>query len=246
MFIVLITVRNLVKKVDKDKVILSGIQFDVGRGEFIALLGGSGSGKTTLLRCITLQENWDEGHFFYEGHDILSLNAWQRLKYRKKWAFIEEKPTLNPNKTALKNVLSGRFYETPWWRKMTGKVAMDEHVMAMDYLEKVGLLDKALQKSSLLSGGEMQRVAIAKALVQGAELIVADEPISGLDPENAKKIMLDLQQLCEKTNVTVICSLHQVDLAEKYATRIWGLSEGKLSIDVKGRRLTQFEKDRVF
>jgi phosphonate transport system ATP-binding protein len=242
----LITVRNLVKKIDKDKVVLSGIQFDVGRGEFIALLGGSGSGKTTLLRCITLQENWDAGHFFYEGHDIAALNAWQKLKYKKKWAFIEEQPTLNPNNTALKNVLSGRFYETPWWRKLTGKVAMDEHVLAMDYLEKVGLLDKSLQKTSLLSGGERQRVAIARALVKGAEVIVADEPISGLDPENAKKVMLDLQQLCEKTNVTVICSLHQVDLAEKYATRIWGISGGNLTIDIKGRRLTQMEKNQIF
>jgi phosphonate transport system ATP-binding protein len=240
-----ITVRNLVKKVDKDKEILSGIQFDIGRGEFIALIGASGSGKTTLLRSITLQEKWDAGHFFYEGVDIIALNALQKLKYRKKWAYVEEKPTLNPNKTALKNVLSGRFYETPWWRKLTGKVALDEHVLAMDYLEKVGLMEKSLQKSNLLSGGEMQRVAMAKALVQGAELIVADEPISGLDPENAKMVMMDLQQLCDKTNVTVICSLHSVDLAEKYATRIWGISEGKLVVDVKGRRLTQAEKDII-
>jgi phosphonate transport system ATP-binding protein len=107
-------------------------------------------------------------------------------------------------------------------------------------------MEKSLQKSNLLSGGEMQRVAMAKALVQGAELIVADEPISGLDPENAKMVMMDLQQLCEKTNVTVICSLHSVDLAEKYATRIWGISEGKLVVDVKGRRLTQAEKDSIF
>jgi phosphonate transport system ATP-binding protein len=241
-----ITVRNLVKKIDKVKEILSGIQFDVGRGELVALLGASGSGKTTLLRCIALHEKWDDGHLFYEGQDITSLNILQKLKYRKKWAYIEEKPTLNPNKTALQNVLSGRFYETPLWRKMTRKVAMDEHILAMDYLEKVGLLDKASQKSSLLSGGEMQRVAIAKALVQGAELIVADEPVSGLDPDNAKKVMLDLQQLCLKTNVTVICSLHQVDLAEKYATRLWGISAGKLAFDIKGRRLTQAEKDQVF
>ncbi|MEX2462319.1 MAG: ATP-binding cassette domain-containing protein [Paenibacillaceae bacterium] len=242
----LITVRNLVKKIDKHIEILSGIQFDVGRGEFIVVIGGSGSGKTTLLRCITLQEKWDAGHFFYEGIDITALNAWQKLKYKKKWAYVEEKPTLNPNKSALKNVLSGRFYETPWWRKLTGKVALDEHIMAMDYLEKVGLMDLSLQKTNLLSGGETQRVAIAKALVQGAELIVADEPISGLDPENAKKVMMDLKQLCEKTNVTIICSLHGVELAEKYATRIWGINGGKLVVDVKGRRLTQVEKNSIY
>jgi phosphonate transport system ATP-binding protein len=241
----LITVRNLVKKIEK-KEVLSGVQFDVGLGEFIVLLGASGSGKTTLLRCITLQDKWDAGHFFFEGRDIMEHNALQKRKYRKKWAYIEEKPTLIGDKTALKNVLKGRFYETAWWRKLTGKVEMDEHIMGMDFLEKVGLLDKAHQKANTLSGGEVQRVAIAKALVQGAQIIVADEPISGLDPENAKKVMMDLQNLCQKTNVTVICCLHQVELAEKYATRLWGLSEGKLVFDIKGRRLTQSEKDRVF
>ncbi|MDB5051987.1 MAG: phosphonate transporter ATP-binding protein [Bacilli bacterium] len=241
----LITVRNLVKKIEK-KEVLSGVQFDIGLGEFIVLLGASGSGKTTLLRCITLQDKWDAGHFFFEGRDIMELNALQKRKYRKKWAYIEEKPTLIGDKTALKNVLKGRFYETAWWRKLTGKVKMDEHIMGMDFLEKVGLLDKAHHKANTLSGGEVQRVAIAKALVQGAQIIVADEPISGLDPENAKKVMMDLQNLCQKTNVTVICCLHQVELAEKYATRLWGLSEGKLVFDIKGRRLTQSEKDRVF
>jgi len=240
-----ITVRNLKKNIDKTPV-LTGVQFDVGKGELIALIGASGSGKTTLLRCITLQEKWEQGHFFYEGVDILKLNRLQKRKYSKKWVYIEEKPTLYKDKTALQNVLKGRFYHTPLWRSLTGKVAMDEHVMAMDYLEKVGLMPLAKQKVSLLSGGETQRVAIAKALIQGAELIVADEPISGLDPENARKVMLDLQSICQKTNATILCTLQQVELAETYASRILGLAGGKIVLDIKRRHLTSEERDLVF
>lgn len=242
----MITVRNLTKQFGPEKVILSDINFNVEPGELIALLGASGSGKTTLFRCLTFQEKWDSGHMLYDGQDYFTLGWWGKWKIRKQWAFIEEAPVLNPKQTALKNVLSGRFNQTPLWRKITRSIAMDEHVLAMDFLEKVGLLDKANMQVEKLSGGERQRVAIAKAMVKGARVIVADEPVSGLHPDAAEQVMRDLQHLCKVENVILFCVLHRVELAERYASRIWGLADGSIVFDIKGRRLTQRERDQAF
>jgi phosphonate transport system ATP-binding protein len=242
----MITVRNLTKKYSPEQEVLSRLSFQIDEGDFIAVLGGSGSGKTTLLRCLSLREKWDEGQFIYDGKDITSASLTEKLRLRKEWAFLEEKPELNLRATALKNVLAGRFFQMPVWRALTGKAGTDDHVMGMDYLEKVGLIGKAHEKAEKLSGGEKQRVAFARALVQGAKMILADEPVSGLDPENGHSVMRDLKALNEKEKVTIVCTLHQVELAEKYATRIWGLAGGRLVIDIPARRLMQRERQLIF
>lgn len=239
----MITVRNLTKKIIPiNKEILSNISFQIDEGEFIILLGASGSGKSTLLRCLALREKWDGGQLIYEGKQYENPGFFERLKLYKEWAYLEEMPFLPPNKTAIKIVLGGRFFHLPVWRKLIGKAGTDDYVMGMDYLESVGLINRSHLKAEKLSGGERQRVAIARALVQGARMIVIDEPVSGLDPESAHKIMEDLQLLCRKKKVTLVCSINQIELAEKYATRIWGLSESRLVLDIPARRLTQREK----
>lgn len=238
-------IRNLTKKSISGEEILSKISLQLDEGELIALVGGSGSGKTTFLRCLSLREKWDEGELIYNNKELQSISGLEKLKLKKEWAFLEEKPVLNLRKTAVKNVLSGRFYQTPIWRILTRTTARDEHVLAMDYLEQVGLLDKAYKKIEELSGGERQRVAIARALVQGAKILFADEPVSGLDPKSAEQIMKDLQYLAHKEKVAVVCSLHNIEFAERYATRIWGIRDGKLVIDVSGRRLTVLEKNKI-
>lgn len=242
----MIKVTNLRKQYDSDQAVLSGIDFEVKHGEFIAILGGSGSGKTTLFRCLTLKEQWDAGQFIYNDKDVLSMNIWEKYKFRKEWAYLSDEPNLNVNKSAVKNVLRGRIYQTAFWRTLTGKAEQVEHFQAMDYLKKVGLLDKGHQKVDTLSGGEKQRVALTKALVQGAKVIVADDPIAGLDPDSAADVLAGLNKVREKDRTTIFCSLQQVELAEKYATRIWGLANGKLVLDISGRRLTQREKDLIF
>lgn len=242
----MIKVTNLTKQYDSDKAVLSGIDFEVKHGEFIAILGGSGSGKTTLFRCLTLKEKWNAGQFIYNDKDVLSMNIWEKYKFRKEWAYLSDVPQINLNKSAVKNVLRGRIYQTALWRTLTGKAEQVEHFQAMDYLKKVGLLDKGHQKVEKLSGGEKQRVAITKALVQGAKVIVADDPITGLDPHSAADVLIGLNNVREKDRTTIFCSLQQVEFAEKYATRIWGLANGKLVLDISGRRLTQREKDLIF
>jgi phosphonate transport system ATP-binding protein len=242
----MIIVRNLSKSFPPDHQVLSRLSFQADEGELIALIGGSGSGKTTLFRCLSLKDKWDEGQYIYEGKDISGLSGLEKLKYRKDWAFLEEKPNLNPRKSALKNVLSGLFFHKAWWRILTGTTSGDDHMTAMDYLDKVGLLDKAHEPVEKLSGGEKQRVAVAKALIRGAKVIYADEPVSGLDPEAAMRVLEDLQSICRKDKVIVFCSLHQIELAEKFGSRIWGLSGGRLVVDIAGRRLTHREKELIF
>ncbi|MFD0868356.1 MULTISPECIES: ATP-binding cassette domain-containing protein [Paenibacillus] len=242
----MIIVRNLTKRFESGHEVLSKISFQADKGDFIAILGGSGSGKTTLLRCLSLQESWSEGQYIYEGSDITELNFVEKMKMRRKWAMIEEKPYLNLNSTAIQNVLSGRYKNTSVFRFLTRIAAKDDHLEAMDLLEHVGLLDKAREKTSKLSGGERQRIAIAQALVQGTEILFADEPVTGLPPESANRVMEDLRNISRKKQVTIICTLHNVELAERFASRIWGLASGKIVLDIAARKLTLREKDIIF
>jgi phosphonate transport system ATP-binding protein len=242
----MITVRNLTKKVKDGTEVLSKLSLQADDGEFIAIVGSSGSGKTTLLRCLALQEKWDQGQYIYNSRDISSLNPIQAYQLKKEWGFLTETPDVDPNRDALKNVLDSRYQHMSLVRNLIRKPSQDEHVFAMDYLEKVGLLDKAREKVSKLSGGEKQRVAIAKALIKGAKVIFADEPMKGLQPEAQFRVMEDLRAVSQRDHGTVFCSISNLELAERYATRIWGLAEGKIVLDIAGRRLTQREKDLIF
>ncbi|MEI7027041.1 phosphonate ABC transporter ATP-binding protein [Paenibacillus sp. y28] len=242
----MIIVRNLVKTFPPGQQVLSGVSFQADPGEFIAVVGASGSGKSTLLRCLFLKEAWTSGQYIYKGSDVTTSGLMQKFQLRRDWAYLEEKPDMDLKASAHRNVLGGRFYQTPLWRKLTRSVAVDEHVLAMDYLEKVGLLDKAEEKAEKLSGGEKQRVALARALVQGAEVIFADEPVTGLQPEAAERVLQDLRSICVQEKKTVICTLHNLEWAERFATRIWGLSGGRIAVDVAARRLTMREREMIF
>ncbi|GIP32762.1 phosphonate ABC transporter ATP-binding protein [Paenibacillus sp. J2TS4] len=242
----MIIVRNLTKRFDSEREVLSKISFQADKGDFIAILGGSGSGKTTLLRCLSLQESWSEGQFIYEGNDITSFNFIEKMKIKRKWAMIEEQPYLNLNMTAIQNVLSGRYKKTSLLRFVTRVSAKNDHLEAMDLLEHVELLDKAREKTAKLSGGERQRVAIAQALVQGTEILFADEPVIGLPPESANRVMEDLRNISRKKKVTIICTVNNVELAERFSSRIWGLAGGRIVLDIAARKLTLRERDLIF
>jgi len=241
-----ITVRKLkVTKGNDHEVVLSNVNLHVNKGEFVAILGASGSGKTTLLRCLSLRDKWDEGEITFKGETLTTLSIFGKYKIRKQCAYLSQQPELNQNRTAAKNILSGRFRTSAFWRIISGLVSRNEHFTAYDYLDRVGLLDKAKIKAGSLSGGEKQRVAIGRALAWGAEVIYADEPISGLDPQSAARVMEELRKLCKDNNLTVICCIHNVEMAEQYCSRIMGLSEGVIQFDVSGRRLLHGEKNLI-
>ncbi|MFC0216657.1 phosphonate ABC transporter ATP-binding protein [Paenibacillus chartarius] len=242
----MIIARNITKTYKPDpKEVLSKVSLQIDDGEFVAIVGGSGSGKTTLLRCLSLQDEWDSGQLIVNGKDAGKLGSIGKWGVRRRWVFIEEKPTLDLHATALKNVARSLLFHSPI-RAVAGLVSKNEHMEAMDYLERVGLLDKAHQKAGQLSGGERQRIAVAKALVQGATMIFADEPVSGLDPTSAESVMRDLKAIGKREQITIVATLHRLDLAERYATRILGVREGRVVVDIPGRALDERERGLIF
>ena len=222
------------------------MSFTIEQGEFVALLGLSGSGKSTLFRCLTLLEDWDEGNYIYNNKNILPLSKKRKRLIRRDWAYIKQKVSLIKRRTALENVLAGRLNQTSFWRVVVNQFSKEDVEKSLAALERVGLKHKAYERADQLSGGEQQRVAIARALVQGAKVIFADEPVSSLDPESAKQVMNHLQSVSKSENITVICSLHQVDLAEKYASRILGLAKGEIVVDISDGSLQDEEKKKIY
>lgn len=239
----MIRVSQLSKQIPGGPKVLSGIQLVIEPGEFIAVKGASGSGKSMLLKCLALREKWTTGTYVVDGIDIFKKGIQGRLKIRREIAYLEEKPTLYGNKTALKNVLIGAVDQTPFWRRMTGMVRNDDYMGAMDMIEKMGLLDKAHQKGDKLSGGERQRIAMARALAHGAKTLLVDEPVSGLDPHQAEQVLADLKRMCRIQGISVVAVMHQGDWAERFADRIVGLSNGEIVLDIKGRKMTEREKN---
>lgn len=241
----MIRIRNLTKSYG-DINILKGIDLDLYDGELVAVIGGSGSGKSVLLRCIGLKEKWDKGELTYNNVVMQKANLLKYWKLIKNWAVLDQSPQLSRGLTAFRNVLHGRLRDFPIWRLIFGaKASEDEHMRAMDYLDKVGLLDKAYQKVDKMSGGEKQRVAIAKALGKGAKILIADEPVSNLDPHASEKVLEGMRTLCEQERIIAVVVLQNLEQAERFATRVIGLVDGRVEIDVRGRRLTTGEKIKL-
>jgi phosphonate transport system ATP-binding protein len=240
----MLTVKGLTKKY-ADQVILHSLNLEIQFGEFVSIVGGSGSGKSTLLRCLALWERWDAGKFIHDGQELPPTWA-TRWKLGKIFTYMHSSHLLLPQQTAFRNVLSGRYRHFSFWRMLLGgKASEDEYMRAMDYLEKVGLLDQASQKVNTLSGGEAQRVAIARALCQGAKVLLIDDPISNLDPHSGEQVMRALQRLHQENQTTIILSTQNLDLAERFSSRLIGLSGGHVALDISGRRLTVAEKQRI-
>jgi phosphonate transport system ATP-binding protein len=238
----MIVISGLTRKIPEGKMILDHVNARLDPGTFIAVVGSSGSGKSALLKALALKEVWSSGEYKVDGKDLMEAGFLAKMRFRRQIAFLEQKPLLYEKKTALKNVLIGAASQTPLWRRVTGIVRSDDHMGGMDMLEHVGLLEKAQQKVESMSGGERQRIAIARALVHGAKLVLADEPVSGLDPHTAEDMMRTLKKLCQEKGTTIIAALHRVELAEKFADEIWGMQDGRLVLNVRGRRLTAAEK----
>ena len=192
---------------------LLGIDLQVRAGEFVALLGPSGSGKSTLLR---LAAGLDRA----TGGEIELTGAPRRPNRRgdTSVALVFQRPHLVGNISAIENVLGGRLGHMPRWRALLRKFTQQDWALAFEALEQVGLLLHADDRTDRLSGGEQQRIAIARALAQEPRLLLADEPVSSLDPANARKI-LQILRACADRGLGVVCSLHQPELAVAYADR---------------------------
>ncbi|MGF1540184.1 MAG: phosphonate ABC transporter ATP-binding protein [Pleurocapsa sp.] len=226
-----IEVRDLTKSF-KEKLALDKVSFTAKEGEILALVGASGSGKSTLLRNINGLHIADDGIVkifdFPLQHKGESHSRIRRL--RSQIGFIFQQFNLVSRLTVLENVLIGNLAKVSLSRSLLRKFSPKEKAQALSALERVGILEQAYQRASTLSGGQQQRVAIARCLVQGAKIILADEPIASLDPESARKVMELLCQL-NREGITVVTSLHQVQMVRNYFPRAIALRDGKVMFD---------------
>lgn len=199
------------------------------KGQFTVILGSSGAGKSTLLRCLNFLTKPTSGRVFVEHlGDLHHPKVLQ--EHRRRTGMIFQQHQLIARQTALQNVLMGRLGYHSTLRSLW-PLPLKDHRIALECLERVGLLDKALVRVDNLSGGQQQRVGIARALAQRPQLILADEPVASLDPASAKKVLSLLQKICQEDAISMVVSLHQVELAKIYAERIIGLSEGRIVFD---------------
>ena len=216
---------------------LDAVSLEIGVGEFVALIGPSGAGKSTLFRCVTRLLPPDAGRIEVGGVDVTRLDARRLRETRRKVGLIFQQFNLIGRISALDNVLVGRLGRAPTWRVLTRCFTAADRQLALAALDRVGLLEKAYQRADKLSGGQQQRVAIARVLAQEATIILADEPVSSLDPCSARNVLDLLRRVARADGIAVVCSLHQTDLARCYADRIIGLRDGRLCLDEPAQKL---------
>lgn len=213
-------------------------------GQFTVLLGASGAGKSTLLRCLNLMNEPHGGNIDVSG--LGSLHNRQALQaHRRRTGMIFQQHQLIARLSALQNVLMGRLGYHSTWRSLL-PLPKEEQAIGLHSLERVGLLDKALSRVDQLSGGQQQRVGIARALAQQPRLILADEPVASLDPATADKVVAMLHQICKEDGISAVVSLHQVDLAKRYADRIIGLAHGRVVFDAAPEELTAEQAEALY
>jgi phosphonate transport system ATP-binding protein len=203
-------------------------------GQFVAIVGKSGAGKTTLLRCLAGATSPTSGRITMGPHDLGRLRGQALRCYRARVGLIYQQFNLVKRLSVLDNVLIGRLpHVQGWYRALTlvRRFPAPDRDVAVRSLDHVGLLDRAWQRTDTLSGGEQQRVAIAKILAQQPDLILADEPIASLDVSNGALVLDTLRRIASRAGLTVITTLHHVELARRYADRILGLRAGRLVFD---------------
>ncbi len=224
----MLKVQNLVKVYPNGTQALRDVSFEVKDGEFLAVIGLSGSGKSTLLRCINRLIEPTSGKIFWDGTDVTAAKGDDIRKIRRQIGMIFQQFNLVKRSSVMTNVMSGRLGYVNTFTSMLHLFSPQDRKLAMDSLEQVGLLEKANVRADSLSGGQQQRVGIARALMQEPRLILADEPVASLDPVLAHSILKYLEQLNKERGITVLCSLHYLDLVHRYATRAIALKDGNL------------------
>lgn len=211
------------------RTVLDGVDFTLHRGSVVAFLGANGSGKSTTLKCVMGLETPEAGSIELDGTDLSRLRGTELTQARSAVAMVFQKIHLVPRRTALENVCAGAL------SRISGPASVSPLFFtrqlkeeAMAALARVGMADRAHDKAGRLSGGQAQRVAVARALCQRASIVLADEPVSALDPRAAEEVMALLSQLAHEENLAVAAVLHQPDLALRHADHVIGLINGRI------------------
>lgn len=215
-------------------------------GERVFLLGQSGSGKTTLMRAVKGRVRPLSGTVTVMGDEPTRSDRRTQKRVQRRVAMVDQEFHLVPSMRVIENVLMGCLGRVSPWRSMLGSYPSEEWQKAETILDEVGLTGLGNRRADKLSGGQRQRATLARALMQDAEIIVADEPVSNLDPELAEDALELLIECVERRGATLIVSLHQPALAKRFATRLVGLREGKIIYDGKPEGLTEEASDLLY
>lgn len=227
----MLELRNLSKTFPGGVQALHNISLRVAPGEFVVLLGLSGSGKSTLLRCINRLVEPSSGEVIFAGRNVTAAAPDELRGLRCEIGMIFQQFNLIKRASVMTNVLCGNLGRQPAWMACLNRFPAEARDRAFAALERVGILEKAWARADSLSGGQQQRVAIARALVQRPRLLLADEPVASLDPAMSHSVLQYLDRVNREEKLTVVCALHFLSLARRYATRIIALKAGELIFD---------------
>jgi len=226
--------------------ILSIDQLDIEKGERVAIIGPSGAGKSTLLRSIKGYIKPKRGKVEVMGVDMPWAPRRARREVNRKIGLIYQQFHLAPRLTVMRNVLCGRLGTTPMWRSVLGCFSEEDHRLAWSAICEVGLQSQVHQRADTLSGGEQQRVAVARVIAQQPSLILADEPVSSLDPAWAEDVLKLITEVQSHHDVTLIMSLHQPQWARRFADRIIALRDGQIKFDGSAKLLTDQRLEELY
>jgi len=237
------TLKNITKTYGNDYA-LKDFSITINKGELVAIIGPSGAGKTTLMSMLATIINQDSGSMHINGK--LSNSFKNRKELAKEIGIIRQQFDLVTQLPVIHNVLAGRLNQWGLFKSLISLIIPQDKKVATKALERVGIESKTYEKTANLSGGEQQRVALARLLVQKPKVILADEPVSSLDPARSEDIMNLLTKLVIEEDQTLIASLHSVEYARKYFTRIVALRNGEIYFDKPSKEVNQSDLDLLY
>jgi len=239
----MLEINNLKKTFENGSPALKGVDLKINKGEFVSILGPSGSGKTTLLRTINGLETSTGGEIYFDNKKVNNNNI---SEVQKKTGMIFQEFNLVNNLSAINNVLTGLLNSSNKFLSLFYLFSKEQKIEALRSLETVGLLEKSHNRSDELSGGQRQRVGIARAIIKKPLLLLADEPVASLDPKSSNLILSLLKKINQEFGTTILCNLHQVDLAKKYSDRVVGLMDGKIIFDEKSVDINEAYLKKIY
>jgi phosphonate transport system ATP-binding protein len=225
---------------------LKSVSLSIGAREVIAIIGRSGAGKSTLLRCINGLQKATSGKITLDGENVTTMTESHLRVLRRKVGFIWQEYNLIERLPVITNVLTGRLGYNPSISSWLGYFSRSDRAVALRNLERVNLLTKAYNRADQLSGGEKQRVSIARAMSQEPKILLADEPVASLDPELARQVMGYIARIAREEGVPTLINIHHVDLAKTFCDRLIGIAQGVVVFDGKPSELTDDALNRIY
>jgi len=218
--------------------VLFDISFSVSQDDFYAIIGPSGAGKSSLIRCINKLADANSGNVLFKGENITNLSGKKLRSVRRKIGMIFQEFNLIDRMSVIDNVLTGRLGYMNTFTSLFRMFDKKDIARAITLISKVGLEDFASKRVDQLSGGQRQRVGIARALMQEPEIMLVDEPTSSLDPKIAIEMMELIKGIADELKIPILCNIHNIDLAKRFANKILGLQDGKKKFDDTTDKLT--------